>query len=122
MFSSCREVRTCENSLEAELLACRQGLDLAVHRTSLSILVELDSVEAVHMLTTHVADRSQHRTLVEEIRSLATSAEREILFSHCRRSQNKVSHELAVYGRSTPRTAVWLYSGMDFDVNLCAVV
>ena len=118
IFSACREMRTCDNSLHAELAACREGLELALHRTNLPIVVELDSVEAVTRLTTHVMDRSQHRALVDEILRIVTSEDREILFTHCRRSQNTVSHELAAYGRSTPHTAVWFAGGPDFLVNL----
>ena len=56
---------------------------------------------------------------MEEIRRIAADDSREISFTHISRSQNKVSHVFAAYGRSTPRTAVWLRSGLDFIVNLC---
>ena len=47
-------------------------------------------------------DRSVHRFVIQEIKSLASTEDREISFTLCRRSQNKVSHALAAYGRSTP--------------------
>ena len=118
IFSACREIRACDNALTAELAACREGLELALFRTDAPIKVELDCAEAVTMITARVQDRSAHRTVIEEIRRLATMEGREVSFSLCCRSQNKVSHELAKYGRSTPRTAVWLHSGLDFIVNL----
>ncbi|XP_073363229.1 uncharacterized protein [Aegilops tauschii subsp. strangulata] len=118
IFSACREIRACDNALTAELAACREGLELALFRTDAPIKVELDCAEAVTMITARVQDRSAHRTVIEEIRRLATMEGREVFFSLCCRSQNKVSHELAKYGRSTPRTAVWLHSGLDFIVNL----
>lgn len=118
IYSACRELRTCDNVLEAELSACREGLDLALHRTTLPIIIEMDSAEAVSMLRAPTTDRSQHRTLVEEINRLVELDAREILFTHCSRWQNIVSHELAAYGRSTPRTAVWFTAGPDFVVNL----
>lgn len=101
IYSACRELCTCDSGLEAELAACREGLDLALHRTNKPIMVELDSAEAVSMLTAHSTDRSQHRTLIEEIRKLAANDAREISFTHCSRSQNKVSHEL-----------IWLLRGL----------
>ncbi|XP_073360138.1 uncharacterized protein [Aegilops tauschii subsp. strangulata] len=118
IYSACRELRTCDNALEAELEACREGLELALHRSNLPILVELDSAEAVSMITAREMDRSSHRTLIKEIRRLAGSDARGISFTLCSRLQNMISHELAAYGRSTPRTAVWLTAGMDFVINL----
>ena len=71
IYSACRELRTCDNALEAELAACREGLELALHRSNLPILVELDSAEAVSMITAREMDRSSHRALIEEICTLA---------------------------------------------------
>lgn len=88
-----------------------------MHRSNLPILVELDSAEAVSMSTAREMDRSSHRALIEEIRRLAGSDSREIFFTLCSRLQNKISHELAAYGRSTPCTTVRLTAGMDFVVN-----
>ena len=118
IFSACRELRTCGNALGAELAACREGLELALHRMTLPISVELDSSEAVSLIIAKSDDRSVHRFVIQEIKSLASTKDREISFTLCRRSQNKVSHEHAAYDRSTLRTAVWLYSGLDFIVNL----
>ena len=53
IYNTCREFHTCDSALEAELAACRGGLDLALHRASLPIMVEMDSVEAVLMLSAH---------------------------------------------------------------------
>ena len=82
------------------------------------ILVGLDSTDAVSMLSAQSANRSQVRALVEEIRGIVAFESREISFSHISRSQNNVSHALAAYGRSAPRTAVWLRSRLDCIVNL----
>ena len=70
------------------------------------------------MITAREMDRSSHRALIEEICRLAGRDAREISFTLCSRLQNRISHELAAYGRSTPRTVVWLTAGMDFVVNL----
>ena len=42
IYSACRELRTCNNTVRAELSACKEGLELALHRTELPITVELD--------------------------------------------------------------------------------
>lgn len=68
------------------------------------------------------AERFAHALEAELVACMLVSlAGREISFTHYTRSQNIVSHELAVYDRSTPRTAVWLAAGMDFVVNLAIV-
>ena len=91
---------------------------MALHRSDLPIIIEMDSVEAVNMLNASRRDRSRHRVLVEEIKRMKDAETREISITSISRSQNKVSHALAAYGRSTPRTAVWLGSGMCDIVNL----
>ena len=107
IYSTCREIRSCESVLEAELSTCREGLDLALHRTTMPIIVELDNAEAVAMLTTPTTDRSQYRAHA-----------RELVFVQSSRWQNTESHELAAYGRSIPRTAVWFTAGPNSVVNL----
>ena len=118
IYSACREIRTCDSALKAELAACREGIYLALHRTDLPIIVELDSAEVVAMLTVTTTGISRHHSLIEGIHRLVDLDAREILFTHCSSSQNNVSHELVAYGRSTPQTAVWLNVGTDFVVNL----
>ena len=97
----------------------REGLALAPHHTELPIVVEMDSLEAVSMLNSPSVHRSNHRVLVQEILGLIGDDPRKISISHISRSQNTVSHALAAYGHSTPRTAVWLGSGLHDIVNLC---
>ena len=120
IYTACRELRTCDNALGAELAACKEGLELALNRTGLPITVELDCAEAVAMITTNVEDRSVHRTRIQEIRDITAAAGREISFTLCCSSQNKYSHELASYGRRTPRTAVWFHSGIESVVHLAS--
>ena len=50
IFTACREIRTYDNSLHAELAACREGLELALYWTELPIAIEMDSTEAVKMI------------------------------------------------------------------------
>ena len=85
IYSTCREIRSCESVLEAELSTCREGLDLALRRATLPSIVEMDSAEAVAMLKAPTTDRSQHRSLIEEISSLAALEAREVAFAQCSR-------------------------------------
>ena len=78
----------------------------------------MDCAEAVMLLNARTIDRSRVRVMVEEINRMVVDDPREISITAISRSQNKVSHALAEYGRSTPRAAVWLGSSMRDIVNL----
>ena len=119
IFTACRQITTCDDGLEAELMACREGLDLALHRTGLPIMVEFDCAQAILMLNTSHGYRSPYRTLVCDIQLLISENPWEISITHIRRTQNKVSHSLTAYGPSTPRTAIWFGTGTNEVVNLC---
>lgn len=93
-------------------------MDFARARSSSNILVELDAADAVTMINDEKENRSIHWCLVKEIKDLARTADREVIFTHASRSQNTLSHTLAAYGQSTPRTAVWFGSGIPEIVNL----
>ena len=99
-------------------MACREGLDLALHCTGLPIAIELDCAQAVLMLNTSHGDHSLDRTLVRDIQLLMSDDPWEISITHIRHTQNKVSHSLIAYGRCTPRTAVWLGGGTEEVVSL----
>ena len=107
IFSACKEIRTCDNGLEAELAACREGLVLALHRMDLPILIEMDSVEAVNMLNASTRDRSRNRVLVEEIKRMKDAETRDISFTSICRSQIKIIHALAAYGSTVGEPVLW---------------
>lgn len=86
IFTACREIRTCDNSLHAELAACKEGLELALHRTMLPIVVEMDSAEAVRMINATSVDRSRFHVLVEEIKRMVAEDPREISINAVSRS------------------------------------
>ena len=50
IFSSCRELRSCAEPLEAELLACMEGLNIALQWTQQPIIVETDCIVALNMI------------------------------------------------------------------------
>jgi hypothetical protein len=42
IISACRFLHSCTEALEAELLACLEGLDFALQQSQLPILIETD--------------------------------------------------------------------------------
>ncbi|VAI52675.1 unnamed protein product [Triticum turgidum subsp. durum] len=118
IFTACRQLFACDNGLDAELEACKEGLALALVRTTCPIQVELDCSEAVVMLQATEQNRSRHMTIVSELQGML-KVDREISVTLTSRTKNKVSHSLAAYRHCTPQTAVWLGGGIDEIVNLC---
>ena len=95
------------DALEAELLACMEGLNLAVQWTTLPIEVEMDCLVGQTMIIRPDRDRSTHAMVVDQIRRLLQGRETKI--SHIAREQNVVSHFLPNFGRV--EAVVWLGSG-----------
>lgn len=109
IFSACRQLLTCNDALESELLALQEGLLLALQWSNLPIVAECDSLEAVMMVKSRDGNRSKYAFLIDDIkRSLE---ERNSCITHIRRSQNNASHFMANFGRTQCRTVVWLGSG-----------
>ncbi|KAI4998006.1 hypothetical protein ZWY2020_053348 [Hordeum vulgare] len=117
IYTSCREVFSCRNALEAELSTCMEGLSLAIPITELPIQVEMDSREALNMIMSDSIDLSILSTLVKEIKVLKKL--RSTTFSYVHRNQNNVSDYLAKYARMKSRTVVWLNSGLPEIIELC---
>ena len=65
IFTACRQITTCDDGLEAKLMACKEGLDLALHCTILPIAIELDCAHAASMLNASHGDRLRYMTLCE---------------------------------------------------------
>jgi ribonuclease HI len=49
VFSACRALRHCSSALEAELMACLEGIRLAIDMGHQNIIAETDCQELVHM-------------------------------------------------------------------------
>ncbi|KAI5010582.1 hypothetical protein ZWY2020_012719 [Hordeum vulgare] len=119
IFSSCRQLFSCRDPLEAELGACMEGLSLALSQTNLPIAIELDSVVAVKLIQASDLDRSFYFSLVPEIKHLMSL--RETSITHTSRQQNRVSNSLANFARSEARTMTWLGSVLAeaLELNVC---
>ena len=95
-----------------------EGLEIALHRTDLALDVELGCTEAIKMISATSKDRSALFSIIKEIQHLVSMFGREVNFMYASQTQNCVSHALAAYGRSCPRTAIWLGFGPVFAVKL----
>ncbi|KAE8808730.1 Protein roadkill [Hordeum vulgare] len=106
IFASYRKLFQCNDALEAELQAIKEGLQLAFIHASLPVVLQSDSAVALKMIATCNFDRSPYGVLVIEIKSLLLN--REVSFLKISREQNRVAHCLANFGRSGDSTACWL--------------
>uniref|UniRef100_A0A453PIE7 RNase H type-1 domain-containing protein n=1 Tax=Aegilops tauschii subsp. strangulata TaxID=200361 RepID=A0A453PIE7_AEGTS len=119
IFSSCRQLFSCREPLEAELCACMEGLSLAIQRTELPVAIEMDSLIAVKMIQAKEVDRSIYASLIKAIRYLMSI--RESCITHIVRSQNKVSDSLAKFARLEGRTMTWIGSGPLVATELATI-
>ncbi|KAM3214170.1 hypothetical protein ACQJBY_066545 [Aegilops geniculata] len=108
-YSACRVLYSCRDPLEAELCACMEGLSLAIQRCDVPIALELDSLEAVTLISSPGTDLSVYSSIVREIKYLLGL--RKTCISHISRTQNKASDSLASFARTQGRTMTWLGAG-----------
>jgi hypothetical protein len=78
----------------------------------------MDCTEAVHMLNSLEVDRSRLTHVVEEIKRMIQLDPRFQLLT-IDRSQNRASHLLANYGRSTVTSVTWIRTGPETVVQCC---
>jgi ribonuclease HI len=118
IFTASRYLPVCESPLEAEILACNEGLALALEQTEKPILVESDCLELCSMVNDNNINRSQFAALIDVTKSLCRQ-ERTCHVSHIRRECNGVSHTLARFGYSGQCTRVWYRHGPDIIRQAC---
>ncbi|KAE8805115.1 hypothetical protein D1007_18858 [Hordeum vulgare] len=106
IFASYRKLFQCNDALESELQAIKEGLQLAFIHASSPVVLQSDSAMAINMIATAGYDRSLYGVLVVEIKNLLLN--REVTLCKISREQNRVAHCLANFGRSGDSTACWL--------------
>jgi hypothetical protein len=92
-----RTLNHCSSTLEAELVACDEGLQLALNWSAEPIQLETDCANAVKMLKEIQGDSSVWVHLIQRIKQ--SLWEREVTISKIDRVQNEASHCLANRGR-----------------------
>jgi CDP-diacylglycerol pyrophosphatase len=85
--------------LEAELLACSEGLDLALRHSPLPLQIETDCFQLVAVANSTLQDRSPYVHIISEIRDLAKQG-RICTFVKVDRRQVRASHCLANFARA----------------------
>jgi len=98
IFSACRTLYSYRDALEAELCVCMEGISVAIQWSDLPILLEMDSLEAVAMISCDIVDHSVYASIVNDIKHLISL--RQTRISHIVRSRNKASDCLAGFART----------------------
>jgi hypothetical protein len=112
IFSACRRLNGCSDALEAETLACQEGLLLAFQWSEKPVIVELDCSSLVEALTKDSQDRSSITYLISEIKVLARG-NRLVSFVKVDRTQNRASHTRANLARVEGTSGIWHGTGPE---------
>ena len=113
VFSACRSVRLCASALEAELLACMEGLRFALDMSTQRIMIVSDCSELIRIATSKERDNSTLGHLVADLRVLLAS-DRVVALFKIPRLCNTASHELASFGLQNQSSQVWVGSVPEF--------
>nr|XP_023915286.1 uncharacterized protein LOC112026812 [Quercus suber] len=92
---------------EAEVLACRRGLEFAMEAGFGDLIVEGDNLNVMQAVASNRSDWSRLGNLVDDVRHLAGRL-RLVDFQCIRRSANGVAHSLARFARNISEDCVWL--------------
>jgi ribonuclease HI len=104
---------------QAELLACRQGLEVAKELGLGKVLLETDCSTVVSKLQCEEKDRSIHGHLVEEIKVLLRDFA-EVGVRHASRSCNGAAHSLAKDGCVNKLCKTWVGVPPGYLVDILA--
>jgi hypothetical protein len=108
IFTVYRYIFNCNDTLEAELHAIRQGMALALQHTEAPVIFQSDSSEALLALSGEGLSRSAYGHLMAEIKFFMEG--REFIPIKIKREQNRVADRLASYSQVESSTVVWLRS------------
>ncbi|KAE8796376.1 protein transport protein sec24 [Hordeum vulgare] len=118
IFAAYRKLFHCNDVLEAELQAIREGIKLATERSDATIMLQSDCVAAINALTDASLDNSAYGHMIREIKFLLS--DRVFILVKVSREQNRVADCLANYGRCGDSTACWLGHPPPFASDLVA--
>ncbi|KAE8813793.1 hypothetical protein D1007_08983 [Hordeum vulgare] len=106
IFASYRKLFHCNDALESELQAIKEGLKLATEHSQATIILQSDCDEALKMIADASSNISAYGHLVSDIREYMNI--RAIVPVKILREQNRVAHCLANFGICGDSTACWL--------------
>ncbi|XP_065637085.1 uncharacterized protein LOC136070709 [Quercus suber] len=98
---------TVMDSDEAEVLACRRGLEFALEAGFGDLIVEGDNLNVMRAVVSNRSDWSRLGNLVDDVRHLAGRL-RLVDFQCIRRSADGVAHSLARFARNISEECAWL--------------
>jgi ribonuclease HI len=98
-FSASKFVPVCEEAFETDLLACSEGLNLAIQHSTLPVIIDTDCARLMASVKDDSQDRSPFLHLVFDIKRLANTG-RVCSFVKVDRGQVRVSHCLANWART----------------------
>ncbi len=113
LLSSWRTVTRVCSAEEVELLACNEGLKLALEWIRMPDILESDCVTAINMLSVKSSDKSRWHALITEVKGMMCLLQ-DVKLRKVGRGCNMVDHELAQLARRLNSCAVW-----RFDAALC---
>ncbi|KAM0886716.1 hypothetical protein ACQ4PT_029504 [Festuca glaucescens] len=87
IFTACSYLKVCASPIEAEAIACREGLALALESSERPIIVESDCLELTSMIQADGVNRSPIAAIVNEIKKLC-NGDRVCLIKHISREVN----------------------------------
>lgn len=117
IFAACGVIDNCSGALQAELLACKEGINMAIQWTFLPLIVETDCLVAKQLIQANEKGYSELAFLVQEIQNLCKGS-REVVIKKADRSQNRVSHALANRARCESLTDFWPDETCNFISHL----
>ena len=106
LLSAWRVVANASNAEEVEILACKEGLALAVEWTPCQATLESDCSSVIKYLSDLGEQRTPPAFVIREAKKLASTLPG-IVFKHVRREQNYVAHELAQLASGLFHSVVW---------------
>ena len=113
IVSACRFLPRCVEAVEAELWACKEGLELALEHSPLPVIVESDCSQVIRVASEKSLDRSPFLNIISDIRFLSNQ-DRVCKFVKVDRSEVRISHCLANLARAA---VVWPGSGSDVVIQ-----
>ncbi|KAE8786890.1 retrotransposon unclassified [Hordeum vulgare] len=118
IFAAYRKLFHCNDALEAELQAIREGVKLATERSDATIMLQSDCAAAINALADVSLDNSVYDHMIREIKLLLS--DRVFIPVKVSREQNRVADCLTNYGRCGDSTACWLGHPPPFASDLVA--
>ncbi|KAE8820134.1 Autophagy-related protein 7 [Hordeum vulgare] len=106
ILASYRKMFHCNDALEAELHAIKEGLQLATEHSQATLILQSDCEEALKMIADAFPNRSAYGHLVADIREYMNI--RAFVPVKILREQNRITHCLANFARCGDSTAFWL--------------